>query len=423
MADLIRSWCLEANEKDCPFPLNNLPYGVFSLDGQAPRCGVALGQTIIDITTLAEAGLIRLHPRLFDMPRWNEFMALGPQAWADLRLRLIDLFREGGDRSLRDNEALRHRALLPMEKAELHPPLRVAEFTDFFSSWHHAHNVGTMFRGADNAVAANWTHMPVGYNGRASSVVGSGTPVRRPWGQLRHPDRSEPVFAPSRFFDFELELGAVVGANTEGPLTIAAADEIIFGYVLLNDWSARDIQTWESQPLGPFQSKATATTIGNWIVSRLALEQSRVWAERRDDRLLPYLRESQPMLYDIDLEVTLTPQGGTGSTVTRSNYRHMHYSAAQQIAHHTLCGCAMRVGDLLGSGTISGPTSDSLGCMLEMSRNGTQPVMLGDGSVRRFLEDGDTIGIRGAAQQSDVRIGFGDCVGQIAAAFADPYSR
>jgi fumarylacetoacetase len=277
-----------------------------------------------------------------------------------------------------------------------------------------------MFRGPENALPPNWLSIPIGYNGRASSVVVSGTPVRRPWGQVKGPDDELPRFAPSARFDIELEMGAIVGQPSDGMVSVARAEEMIFGYVLLNDWSARDIQAWEYQPLGPFQAKATATTISPWIVTKAALEPFRVATPEPERPLLPYLRSAVPGLYDIDLEVALTPEGGAETVIARTNYREMYYSAAQQLAHHTTSGCPMRVGDLLGSGTISGPDRDSRGSLLELSWGGKEPVGLADGGQRRFIEDGDTLVLRGAARGDGYRIGFGECSGRLLPAPALP---
>ena len=299
-------------------------------------------------------------------------------------------------------------------------PFRVSEYTDFYANRHHATNVGTMFRGAENALPANWLSIPIGYNGRASSVVVSGTDVTRPHGQLKGPDDDLPRFGPSARFDFELEIGAVVGRPSEGMVSVAEADEMIFGYVLLNDWSARDIQAWEYQPLGPFQAKATATSISPWIVTAAALAPFRAPTPQRERELLPYLREPGPMLYDIDLEVALAPEGGEESVIARTNYAEMYYSAAQQLCHHTTSGCAMRTGDLLGSGTISGSTPGSRGSLLEMSWGGKEPLELPGGATRSFLEDGDTLTLRGAAQGDGYRIGFGACTGKVLPAVPQP---
>lgn len=315
--------------------------------------------------------------------------------------------------------------LVAQKVATLHLPFRVAEYTDFYAGRHHAQNVGTMFRGAENALPPNWLYIPIGYNGRASSVVVSGTDVRRPWGQIKGQNDTAPRFAPSQRFDIELEMGAIVGtpSNYGKPVTVAEADAMIFGYVLLNDWSARDIQAWEYQPLGPFQAKATATTISPWIVMKAALEPFRVSTPPRELPLLSYLDEPRPLLYDIELEVGLQPEAGTETIISRTNYREMYYSAAQQLAHHTTSGCAMNTGDLLGSGTISGPDRGSRGSMLELSWGGKEPLSLGHGVERSFIVDNDTLTLRGAAQGDGYKIGFGECVGKVIPALADPYAR
>jgi fumarylacetoacetase len=415
-----RSWIDSANAPDHPFPLNNLPCGVFSTTGEDPRCGVAIGDFVLDVAALEEAGLLELcGGPLLDVPFWNDVMEAGPAVWTALRDRLTVLLAEG---SAEQAAAAPH--LHARDRVELHLPFLVSEYTDFYAGRHHAFNVGTMFRGPENALPPNWLHIPIGYNGRASSVVVSGTPIRRPWGQVKAPDRDLPAFQPSRRFDIELEMGAVVGTpSTQGqPVTVAEADEMIFGYVLLNDWSARDIQAWEYQPLGPFQAKATATTISPWIVMKAALEPFRTATPAREKPLLPYLAEPRPLLYDIALEVGLTPDGGRETVISRTNYAEMYYSAAQQLAHHTTSGCAMNTGDLLGSGTISGPTRDSRGSLLELSWGGKEPIAV-DGGTRCFIEDGDTLTLRGHCRGDGYTIGFGDCSGKLLPALADPYSR
>ncbi len=412
---LIRSWVESANRAEALFPLNNLPCGVFSADGEEPRCGVAIGDFVLDVTGLEEAGVLALDGGpLLDVPFWNEVMEAGPAVWTALRSRLQALLAEGAA----EREAVEPHLLLLAEVA-LHMPFLVAEYTDFYAGRHHATNVGTMFRGAENALPPNWLHIPIGYNGRASSVVVSGTPIRRPWGQVKGPDHTVPSFQPSRRFDIELEMGAVVGRASEGMVSVAEADQMIFGYVLLNDWSARDIQAWEYQPLGPFQAKATATTISPWIVMRAALEPFRTPPPPREVPLLPHLQEPGPMLYDIALEVALTPEGGQETVIARTNYREMYYSAAQQLAHHTTSGCPMTVGDLLGSGTISGPEKHQRGSLLELSWGGKEPFPI-NGGTRSFIEDGDTLVLRGRAQGDGYRIGFGDCTGQVIAAHTNP---
>jgi fumarylacetoacetase len=415
---LIRSWVKSANAADCPFPLNNLPCGVFSVGDEELRCGVAIGDYVLDVTGLEEEGLLSLAGGpLLDVPFWNEVMGAGPAVWADLRGRLTALLAEGSA-----DQAGVEPFLVPLAEVKLHLPFLVAEYTDFYAGRHHATNVGTMFRGAENALPPNWLHIPIGYNGRASSVVVSGTEVRRPWGQVKGPDHAVPSFQPSRRFDIELEMGAVVGMPSDGPVTVAEADAMIFGYVLLNDWSARDIQAWEYQPLGPFQAKATATTISPWVVMKAALEPFRTATPPREVPLLPHLQEPGPMLYDIALEVGLRPEGGAETVIARTNYREMYYSAAQQLAHHTTSGCPMTTGDLLGSGTISGPTKDSRGSLLELSWGGKEPIAIA-GGTRSFIEDHDTLTLRGWCKGEGYIIGFGDCVGKVTPAHADPYAR
>lgn len=415
---LIRSWVKGANEEGCPFPLNNLPCGVFSVGYEEPRCGMAIGDFVLDVTGLEEEGLLSLDGGpLLDVPFWNEVMAAGPAVWDSLRARVMTLLAEGAS-----ERGAVEPFLHPMAQVELHLPFLVAEYTDFYAGRHHATNVGTMFRGAENALPPNWLHIPIGYNGRASSVVVSGTEVRRPWGQVKGPDHAVPSFQPSRRFDIELEMGAVVGMPSEGPVTVAEADAMIFGYVLLNDWSARDIQAWEYQPLGPFQAKATATTISPWIVMKAALEPFRVPTPPREVPLLPHLQEPGPMLYDIALEVALQPEGGVETVIARTSYAEMYYSAAQQLAHHTTSGCPMNPGDLLGSGTISGPTKESRGSLLELSWGGKEPIAIA-GGTRSFIEDNDTLTLRGWCRGAGFTIGFGDCVGKVIPALADPYAR
>ncbi len=414
---LMNSWVTSANDEAHPFPLNNLPYGVFSTEGGEPRCGVAIGDMILDVSAAEAEGLIALSDEpLFDLPFWNPLMEEGPAVWAALRDRLISLLAEGVEE--RDKiEPL----LVAQDDAKMHMPFAVSEYTDFYAGRHHAFNVGTMFRGPENALPPNWLHIPIGYNGRASSVVVSGTDIRRPWGQLKGPNDTLPRFAPSQRFDIELEMGAIVGTPSDGPISVQEADNNIFGYVLLNDWSARDIQAWEYQPLGPFQAKATATSISPWIVTKAALEPFRCNTPAREFELLDHLKDCGPMLYDIDLLVTLAPKGKAATIIARTNYNEMYYSAAQQLAHHTTSGCPMNTGDLLGSGTISGPEKHNRGSLLELSWGAKEPFTLDTGETRSFVEDGDTLTLRGAAIGDGYRIGFGDCTGQVLAALDDPY--
>jgi fumarylacetoacetase len=416
---LMKSWVASANADGHPFPLNNLPYGVFSTDDTDARCGVAIGDMILDCQAAEESGLIDLGDvALFDVPFWNDLMEEGPAVWAALRARLMALLADGSSEQDKVQPFL-----VSITDAVLHMPMMVSEYTDFYAGRHHATNVGTMFRGAENALPPNWLHLPIGYNGRASSVVVSGTDVRRPWGQLKSPDHDMPAFLPCRRFDIELEMGAIVGVTSDGPITVQEADNNIFGYVLLNDWSARDIQAWEYQPLGPFQAKATATSISPWIVTKAALEPFRCDTPEREFVLLDHLKDVGPMLYDIDLAVTMAPAGKSPTTIATTNYREMYYSAAQQLAHHTTSGCTMNAGDLLGSGTISGAGKSERGSLLEISWGGKEPFTLDSGEQRSFIDDGDTLTLTGAAKGDGYVIGFGDCVGTVLPALKDPYAR
>lgn len=415
---LMKSWVKSANSADTQFPLNNLPYGVFTTDKLEPRCGVAIGDMILDMSAAEEAGLIELaEDPVFDVPYWNDVMELGPEAWVALRARLQQLLAEGSA-----EQASVAPLLFPMSAARMELPMVVAEYTDFYAGKHHATNVGTMFRGAQNALPPNWLHIPIGYNGRASSVVVSGTDIIRPNGQTKAPTADTPSFGPCKRLDIELEMGAIVGSASElgHPVTVAQADEMIFGYVLLNDWSARDIQAWEYQPLGPFQAKAFATSISPWIVTRAALEPFRTSTPEREKELLPYLLEPKPMLYDIALSVTMQAEGGEAKTICETNYNEMYYSAPQQLAHHASSGCAMTPGDLLGSGTISGPEKHQRGSLLELSWGGEEPIDIGNGQTRSFIEDGDTLTLHGAAIGDGYKIGFGTCTGTIKPAIKFP---
>lgn len=404
------SWVESANVAGADFPIQNLPYGVFSAGSDAKRVGVAIGDQILDLTAAEAAGHVRpeADALVFDGGDLNAFMALPQAVWRATRQQIADLLDAAGPHA----DAITP-LLTPLANAAMHLPIFVRSYTDFYASREHSTNVGTMFRGADNALPPNWLHMPIGYNGRASTVVVSGAPVRRPLGQLKGPDDSEPRFGPCEKLDIELEMGAIIGAPSAmgQPVTPAEAYEMIFGYVLLNDWSARDIQVWEYQPLGPFQAKAFATTISPWIVTTEALAPFRSPAPKREKPLLPYLAETTDNNFDINLEVALRPPGGSETTLSRTNYREMYYSAAQQAAHHSSSGCAMCTGDLLGSGTISGKTPDSYGSLLEMSWNGRDPIPV-DGGHRTFIEDGDVLTLRGWCE-GDYRVGFGECTGEV----------
>jgi fumarylacetoacetase len=323
---LLRYWIESANLPEADFPLNNLPCGVFSIAGEDPRCGLAIGNYVLDLAMLEEEQLVDLPGGpLLDVPFWNKVMEAGPAIWAALRDQTRALLAEGFAARAQVEPHLHS-----LSSVRLHMPFLVSEYTDFYAGKHHAIFVGTMLRGAEHALPPNWLHIPIGYNGRPSSVVVSGTPVCRPWGQVKGPNHAAPAFQPSRRFDIELEMGPVVGQPSVlgHPVTVEEADAMIFGYVLLNDWSACDIQSWEYQPLGPFQAKATATTISPWIVMKAALEPFRTSTPASEKPLLPYLHEPRPMLYDIALEVAIAPQGQPETVIARTNYNEMYYSAA-----------------------------------------------------------------------------------------------
>ncbi|MCO4888505.1 fumarylacetoacetase [Cupriavidus sp. WGtm5] len=410
------SWIDSANDGDTHFSLQNLPYSVFSTQGQAPRVGVAIGDQVLDLAALDQAGLLPEAARgTFAADSLNRFIALGQPVWNETRRRLTALL-SGADAALRDNAALRDRALVPMSAATLHLPVEIPGYTDFYSSKEHATNVGRMFRDPDNALLPNWLEIPIGYNGRASSVVVSGTPLHRPNGQIKLPNEARPVFSACRKLDFELEMGFIVGKPSAlgEPVSTADAPAHMFGMVLLNDWSARDIQQWEYVPLGPFNSKGFGTSISPWVVTMEALEPFRRDNPAQSPEPLPYLQQQGKNAYDIALEVALQPAGAAvPSTICRTNFKAMYWTMAQQLAHHTVSGCNVRVGDLMGSGTISGTTPDSYGSLLELTRNGAEPLTLADGSQRSFLQDGDDVIMTGYCQGDGYRVGFGTVSGKI----------
>jgi fumarylacetoacetase len=401
------------------FPIQNLPYGVFSANGLAPRIGIAIGDHVLDLWALAqECRIDVVEPGVFAQSSLNAFMALGPKVWSKTRARISELLRHDHP-ELRDNSDLRKQALVPMADAKLLMPFAVAGYTDFYSSKEHATNVGVMFRGKDNALQPNWLHMPIGYNGRASTVVESGTKVRRPRGQLKPANVEMPRFAACQRLDFELEMGVVIGQPSRmgEMLNEAQAEEMIFGFVLLNDWSARDIQQWEYVPLGPFQAKAFGTSISPWVVTREALQPFRVQGPAQEPAPLEYLRQKNANNYDLELDVSLRATGmNAAQSICRTNFKYMYWSSVQQLVHHASSGCAMNVGDLLGSGTISGPDKHQRGSLLEISWNGTEPVELQEGVKRAFLEDGDSLVMRGWCQGDGYRVGFGEVEGTIVAA-------
>jgi fumarylacetoacetase len=401
------------------FPIQNLPYGVFSTAAKPqPHVGVAIGDFILDLSDLEQAGRLSASERgVFASASLNAFMAQGRDVWSKTRARISELLRHDNS-ELRDDDDLRKQVLVPMADAKLHLPFHVAGYTDFYSSKEHATNVGVMFRGKDNALQPNWLHMPIGYNGRASTVVVSGTQIRRPRGQLKPPTSDAPSFGACKRLDFELEMGVVVGQSSAmgEMLSEAQAEALIFGFVLLNDWSARDIQQWEYVPLGPFQGKAFATSISPWVVTREALEPFRVDGPVQDPVPLSYLQQRNAQNYDLELDVGLrAAETNAAQTICRTNFKYMYWSSVQQLMHHASSGCAMNVGDLLGSGTISGPEKDQRGSLLEISWNGTEPITLDGGVMRSFLEDGDQLIMHGWCQGDGYRVGFGAVEGTIVA--------
>ncbi|KAK9845764.1 hypothetical protein WJX81_001837 [Elliptochloris bilobata] len=408
-----------AVEPDSHFPLQNLPYGVFSSrDNAVRRIGVALGNQVVDLCALSNAGLLRgqrcqWHD-CFRQASLNSFMALGRPEWREARAVLMRLLDKNEGR-LRDDTILRQRAIVPMEEVTMHLPAEVGDYTDFYASREHATACGEMFRGHENALNPNWLSLPVAYHGRSSSVVVSGTPIRRPRGQVLGPGGPPASLQACSVLDYELEMGCLIGPGNElgEPVGVAEARDHMFGLVLLNDWSARDVQRWEMVPLGPFASKNFATSISPWVVTFEALEPFRCDAPKQDPEVLPYLREAGRHSYDIQLEAAIEAQGGGGGTVTRSNFRHLYWTLEQMVAHHTAGGCNLRPGDLLGTGTLSSAATGGAACLLEASRNGANPVALAPGVERTFLCDGDAVCLSAHCQGNGFRVGFGECVGRV----------
>lgn len=399
---------------DSDFPIQNLPYGIFSTkENPSPRVGTRLGDFVVDLAFLDEQSLFDEKYDFFADASLNRFMSAGRAAWRKIRQRLTEVLSE--DKASIWEEALRVQALTPVSDVVMHVPISIGDYTDFYASREHATNVGIMFRGKENALMPNWLHLPVGYHGRASSVVVSGTDVTRPRGQVK-PKDSALEFRASRQLDFELEMGFFIGAGNElgEPISIANAHEHIFGMVLLNDWSARDIQAWEYQPLGPFLAKNFATSISPWVVTMDALEPFRVPGPKQDPAPLPYLQVDSVSGFDIRLEVTLQSAAmDAPQVISASNMKHLYWSIEQMLAHHTVTGCNMRVGDLCGTGTISGPTEDSFGSLLELTWRGEKPLHLPGGEQRTFLQDGDMVTMKGYCQGDGYRVGFGEVTGKI----------
>jgi fumarylacetoacetase len=407
------------------FPLENLPFGVFKPRDREARIGVALGADVVDLAELSRAGFFNdLPPETAAVTRrdsLNEFLSLGRAAWRTVREKLQHLL-SADTATLRDNGALRERVFHRQRDVTMQLPARIGNYTDFYSSYHHAHNVGTMLRGPENALMPNWKWLPVAYHGRASSVVISGTEVRRPQAQIKPPDAPAPIFGPTKSLDYELEVAFLVGpGNSLGqPVPIDRAIDHIFGFVLMNDWSARDIQAWEYQPLGPFLAKNFCTSISPWVVTLEALEPFRRPLASQDPEPLPYLRLTNDFTYNIQLEASLQTAGMKDRhVITRTNFQNLYWSVSQQLAHHTIGGCNLEPGDLLASGTISGGSEESRGCMLELTWRGADPLRLPNGETRKWLDDGDTLAITGWCDGDNCRMGFGEVIGRVVSAAAD----
>lgn len=405
------------------FPIHNLPFGVFSTASDPNhRIGVAIGDQILDLSVvkhLFTGPVLSTNQHVFTQPTLNSFMSLGRDAWKEARADLQRLL-SANEPALRDNKDLRKGAFVSQDSAIMHLPAAIGDYTDFYSSRQHATNVGVMFRGKDNALMPNWLHLPVGYHGRASSIIVSGTSVRRPQGQMKPDDAKPPVFGACKLLDFELEMGFFVGpGNTLGePIPVSQAHQHIFGMVLMNDWSARDIQKWEYVPLGPFLGKSFGTTISPWVITMEALMPFAVSNPVQDPKPLPYLCSDDPYTFDINLFVSIKgKEMAEKATVCRSNFKNMYWTMKQQLAHHTVNGCNVRSGDMLASGTISGSSPDSFGSMLELSWKGTKTIDLGSGHQRKFLQDGDEVIMTGFCQGNGYRIGFGECAGKVLPAF------
>ena len=417
---------------DSDFSIHNLPYGIFSETKDATgnnnrRAGVAIGEQVLDLSVLEAEGLLSLAGGpYFDQPTLNAFIDSGRENWTKARTTIQTLLSADND-TLRDNADLQQKALFKQADVTMHLPVQVPGFTDFYSSKEHATNVGTMFRDPNNALLPNWTEMPVGYNGRASTVIVSGTDVIRPSGQLKPNADDRPIFSPCKRLDFELETAFVVGKgnNIGQPIAVDEAADHIFGMVLLNDWSARDIQKWEYVPLGPFNAKTFASEVSPWIVTMDALAPFKTSCPTQEPKPLAYLNEkASDSSFDITLSVELLPENADEATVVcETNFKYMYWSMAQQLTHHTITGCKVEVGDMMGSGTISGPTPDSYGSMLEIAWNATKPVTLKGGETRSFIEDGDTVIMKGYSEKDGIRVGFGEVRGKVLPALSFDFDK
>merc|ERR1712212_851040 len=405
---------------DSHFPIQNLPYGVFSTVSEpGPRIGVAIGNHVLDLAKISHlftGPLLAHHQDVFTATTLNSLMGLTREHRAEARATITSLL-SADNPTIRDDDNLRNTALVSQDQVKMHLPASIGDYTDFYSSLDHATNVGTMFRGKENALMPNWKYLPVGYHGRASSVVVSGTPIRRPLGQTKPVDTEPPKFGPCRLMDFELEMAFFVGGpptDLGSAINIEDAEDHIFGMVVMNDWSARDIQKWEYVPLGPFGAKNLGTSISPWVVTMDALKPFVVPNYNQDPPPFPYLQHEDPYTFDVNLEVAIKPSGSpTSSVVSQSNFKYMYWTMKQQLAHHTITGCNMKPGDLLASGTISGPEPSSFGSMLELSWRGSKPVPLAEGGERKFLQDGDTVIMTGVCKGQGYNVGFGSVQGLV----------
>ncbi len=406
-----KTWLDTAPDTD--FPIQNIPFGVFLTRDDIITIGTRIGDYAIDLGALHQMGYfkgIELTDDIFLQDTLNDFISDGRKTWRLVRNRIADIFDKENPK-LRDNKEHRKFILFTLDEVEMQLPVHVGDYTDFYSSKEHATNVGTMFRGKENALMPNWLHIPVGYHGRSSSIIPSGINIRRPWGQTLPDGATEPVFGPSKLIDFELEMAFITtDGNVLGEsIPVNEAEEYIFGLVLFNDWSARDIQKWEYVPLGPFLAKNFASSISPWIVTLDALQPFKVEGPKPEIPQLPYLQYKGKKSYNIKLEVYITPENGKETKVSASNFKYMYWNMSQQLAHHTINGCNVNSGDMMGSGTISGPTPDSYGSMLELTWRGERPIKLSDGVERKFIKDNDTVTLKGFCENENVRIGFGEC--------------
>lgn len=405
-----KTWIETSPESD--FPIQNIPFGVFLTRDDIITIGTRIGDTAIDLGALHQLGYfdgIPLTDDIFLQDSLNDFISDGKKTWRLVRNRIAEIF-DTNNTSLKENEEHKKIVLFALDEIEMQLPVTVGDYTDFYSSMEHATNVGKMFRDPENALLPNWLHMPIGYHGRSSSIIPSGIPVHRPQGQKLTNGATEPIFGPSRLVDFELEMAFITtDANHLGePIPIQEAEDYIFGLVLFNDWSARDLQKWEYVPLGPFLGKNFASSISPWIVTLDALEPFRVESPKPIKKQFPYLQYKGKKSFDIHLEVSIQPENAVETVVAKTNFKYMYWNMAQQLAHHTVNGCPVNSGDMMGSGTISGPTPDSYGSMLELSWRGEKPVQLNEGGSRKFIEDNDTVIMRGYCKNNKVRIGFGE---------------